>query len=525
MQGNHDIRLPGGRQEQMGGGNTTQVQTLAEAMNCSGGIFDVEWNGTIVMGTEIVVTSGTVLNITGSVGSSAVLDGGGSTRLFRVANAYLQLNDVEVRDGSATFGGAIAAIGSTVILNRTSFISNTATNKSGGAMFVSGGSHIFFHEETDFFNNTSGYNGGALFVVNSSVFWDGVSDFSGNSAARSGGALCAVVGSTVSWDAEATFKENSALNYNGGALSLEDGSISSWSVDAIFFNNSARYEGGAIYVDLGSNASWDGETLFSGNTAKFGGGGAILIGDFSTVVLSGKTSFLNNVCGGKGGTISSTSLNSCIGKSYLFGKGSVIFSNNMCDTTGGGLALLGGLSVSFEGSDTTFSYNGAGVAGGAVSISAPDEGPPFFNVSFLSNYASVGGGVFITGSSTYLDEDLSATFDGCTFIGNKAEATGGAVEVATGSTALTNTSFKSNVAGVGGGALRLTSATSLSCCTFEENLSGIVGYPVIMMTGYGLEMENCSFLNNGFDCDVGTFLDESTVRRNKYSDLSRIFVI
>ncbi|CAN0422398.1 unnamed protein product, partial [Ascophyllum nodosum] len=200
--------------------NTTQVQTLAEAMNCSGGTFKVEWNGTIVIDIEIVVTSGTVLNITGSVGSSAVLDGGGSTRLFRVANAYLQLNDVEVRDDSASFGGAITAINSTVILNRTSFISNTATNKSGGAMFVYGGSSVFFSGKTGFFNNTSSYDGGALYVVNSSVSWD-----SGSNASR---------------------REN-----------------------VYFIDNNAQFEGGAIAADLGSNVSWDGETLFSGNTARF----------------------------------------------------------------------------------------------------------------------------------------------------------------------------------------------------------------------------------------------------------------
>ena len=131
----------------------------------------------------------------------------------------------------------------------------------------------------------------------------------------------------------------------------------------------------------------------------------------------------------------------------------------------------------------------------------------------MSNYAlNVGGGVFITGSRTYLDEELSAAFDWCTFIGNKAEATGGAIEVVTGSTALTNTLFESNVAGIDGGALRLPSATSLSCCTFEENLSGIDGSPAIMMTGYELDMQNCSFLNNGFDYDAETYPDESAVR-------------
>ncbi|CAM9803925.1 unnamed protein product, partial [Ascophyllum nodosum] len=308
------------------------------------GVFDVKWNGTIVMDTEIVVTSGTVLNITGSVGSRPVLDGGGNTRLFRVVNAYLQLNDVEVRNGSAMFGGAIAAINSTVILNRTSFIDNTATTKSGGAMFVYGGWNVSFSGKTVFSNNTSGYDGGALNMVNSSVYWDGASGFSKNSAAHSGGALCAVVGSSVSWAAEATFTENSALNYNGGALSLEGGSNASWSVDAIFSNNIAQYAGGVIFIDLGSVASWSGGAFFTGNTAKFGGGGAISIADVSTVTLSGETIFTGNVCGIQGGAVSSKALDSSTAtnfdnqKSNLIIKGNTTFASNKCGSNGGGLA-------------------------------------------------------------------------------------------------------------------------------------------------------------------------------------------
>ena len=70
--------------------NTTQVQALAEAVNCSGGTFNVEWRGSVVVDTDIVVVDGTVLNITRGEGCNATLDGGGMMRLFRVANASLQ---------------------------------------------------------------------------------------------------------------------------------------------------------------------------------------------------------------------------------------------------------------------------------------------------------------------------------------------------------------------------------------------------------------------------------------------------
>ena len=491
--------------------NATQVQALAEAINCSGGTFEVEWIGTIVIDTEIAVTSGTVLNITGSMGSSAILDGGGNTRLFRVVNAYLQLNGVEVRNGSATFGGAIAAIASTIIFNQTSFIGNTATNKSGGAVFVYGGSDVSFSGETDFLNNTSGYDGGALYVVNSSVSWDGVSNFSGNNAAHSGGALCAVVGSTVTWAAETSFRENSALNYNGGALSLEGGSNASWSVDAIFSSNSAQNEGGAILINLGSVASWSGGAFFTGNTAKFGGGGAILIADVSTVKLSGKTAFSSNTCGFQGGAVSSKALDSSTATNTLLINGSTTFADNKCGSNGGGLAVLNGLSVSFENANITFVGNKADVAGGGVYISASGIGPIFTNATFLSNSAEIGGGVFVTGSATPKDAESSATFEECRFVANEAQATGGAIESATGTMTITNTLFHGNKAGVGG-ALRLAGATWLDGSIFEDNISNMHGGQAISMTGYILDMNNCEFRGNAYDCDPGMFFNESGVR-------------
>ena len=496
--------------------NATQLQALAEAINCSGGTFEVEWKGTIVMDTEIAVTSGTVLNITGSMGSSAVLDGGGNTRLFRVVNAHLQLNGVEVRNGSATFGGAIVAIASTIIFNQTSFIGNTATNKSGGAVFVYGGSDVSFSGKTDFLNNTSSYDGGALYVVNSSVSWDGVSNFSGNNAARSGGALCAVLGSTVTWAAETSFRENSALNYNGGALSLEGGSNASWSVDAFFFNNKAQNEGGAILIDLGSVASWSGGAFFTGNTANFGGGGAISIADVSTVKFSGQTAFSSNACALRGGAVSSTALDSSTATNFGYQKavllinGSTTFTDNKCGSNGGGLAVLNGLSVSLENTNITFVGNKADVAGGGVYISASGTGPTFTNATFLSNSAEIGGGVFITGSATSADEESSATFEECRFVENEAKSTGGAIESATGTMTITNTLFHGNKAGVGG-ALRLAGATSLDGSIFEDNIADIDGGQAISMIGYELDMKNCTFRDNTYDCDPGMFFNESGV--------------
>lgn len=493
------------------------VKALAEKINCSSGIFNVEWRGSILINTEIAVSHGTVLSVTG-VEPGAIIDGGGKTRLFRLLNASLHLNGMEIRNGSGTFGGAITAIGSTLILNRTSFVDNIATKKNGGAMFLYG-SNVSFEGHTAFYNN-SAYSGGSLFAVGSSnVSLEGVSSFRENVAAFSGGALGVVGGSTISWEAETTFAENYAA-VHGGALFLENDSSASWSANAYFIANNAQYEGGAIFVDLGSNLSWTRGATFFGNSVKYAGGGAMFIADSSTVRLSGETSFKSNRCTSEGGAVSSraldlsTSSSSGNPKSVLLITGPTIFAMNYCGSHGGALALLSGMSTSLESNNITFVGNEAGLAGGGVFLSTTGGGPVFSNASFFGNYAQIGGGVYVTGSGTSVnlsDDELASAFDECTFIDNEAESLGGAIELASGTATITNTVFKRNRAG-SGGALRLAGITSLQGCTFEENLADVDGAPAVSMIGSTLEIEDCNFSGNTYACEAGTFINESGVR-------------
>lgn len=113
---------------------TSEARALTEALNCSGGVFEVTWNGTVVVEKPILVAGGTVLNVTG-VGSRAVVDGRGVTGLFRIFDAFLYASNLDFVNGNSTSGGAIAALGSNVPLSRTSFVGNIATSY-GGAVFL-----------------------------------------------------------------------------------------------------------------------------------------------------------------------------------------------------------------------------------------------------------------------------------------------------------------------------------------------------------------------------------------------------
>ena len=75
--------------------STAQARALAEAANCSGGVFHVSWKGNFVVDKTIWVVDGTVFNVTGA-GSSAEMDGNSTTRLFTVVDASLYVSNMIV---------------------------------------------------------------------------------------------------------------------------------------------------------------------------------------------------------------------------------------------------------------------------------------------------------------------------------------------------------------------------------------------------------------------------------------------
>ena len=71
-------------------GDTAQANALAEGVNCSGGSFEVLWNGEVILDKTIYIFDETVLNVTG-VGSVASMDGNSTSRVLTVVNASVHL--------------------------------------------------------------------------------------------------------------------------------------------------------------------------------------------------------------------------------------------------------------------------------------------------------------------------------------------------------------------------------------------------------------------------------------------------
>ena len=102
------------------------VETLREAMDCTGGIFVVTWSS-VSIDKRIEVSHGNNLTVTGT--NDAEIDAEGTDGIFLVSNGLLTLSQLVLRGGNAAgTGGAISAVeNSTVIVDDCNFVDNTAS--------------------------------------------------------------------------------------------------------------------------------------------------------------------------------------------------------------------------------------------------------------------------------------------------------------------------------------------------------------------------------------------------------------
>ena len=469
---------------------SAQARALAAAVNCSGGSFEVEWRGSVIVDTPIYVVDGTVLTVSGSGPGPVLIDGNGSTQLFTVVNATLHVSGVDIVGGAGISGGAIGAAGSSLTFVQTSFSGNFAAG-NGGVVFLSDGSVASLF--------------GATFEM--------------NSAHGKGGAIFVSEGSSVSFSEDTLFAGNFAEFSDGGALYVSD-SKASWSGDTAFHSNWAGLGGGVLYVTTASEVFWGGSMNFTDNGAYNGAGGAIFVMNGSSVVYTGDTTFSWNYAFTDGGAIGSPASDSISNPldSLLDMSGTTNFSENNCTANGGGLALLGACSV-VNTAGVSFTGNSAGVAGGAVYVSSSGFGPTFSGVTFESNSAQVGGAASVSGSGNSKNTNdvkppSPTKFDGCRFVDNSALATGGAIESAAGHDEIANSVFRGNMARVGG-ALRLAGTADLHNCSFVENVSADGEGAAVSNIGVISRMEGLSFSGNVFECPQNTFLNFTEVSTYK----------
>ena len=432
--------------------------------------------------------------------------------------------DSRFLSNSATeFGGALYIFDSKATWTTDSQFLQNKADVSGGALYVTDYSSTTWTAASQFRSNSANLSGGALYMTDSTAFWTGASSFDSNSAHSAGGALFVVDGSNTSWAEAAVFSENAATG-NGGALYLGASSIAVWTGTSHFLSNSAQGDGGAVYAIADGKLAWSNNLLFAENTAQ--SGGAIFFRNGVTISWSGETNFTSNAARMNGGAVGSRAIDLELSTSSwgtlqvgideissITVKSATTFFNNTCEENGGGMALVQSLAVSFNSKSTVFIRNSAGLSGGAIFVAATGIGPVFRNVTFIENSAEIGGGVLASGSGTAATVEINnkqvenpTTFDGCTFVGNVALATGGAVDSASGKDAFIGTVFKGNSASLGG-ALRLAGEVSVNNCSFIDNVSLPGGGPAVFNVGTMSNENDIYFNGNVFSCERQMFLD------------------
>ena len=237
-----------------------------------------------------------------------------------------------------------------------SFHDFTFSNNTGTAIYLNH-QDLHLYGEAYFRNNTARISGGGMFVTNNSnVYFDKNSsvEFSHNLANDSGGAIFLSNNSTVSLGKTSSFMNNQAND--GGAIALYNNA----------HINSNNHSG---------NSSVHGDALFSDNHAN-SGGGAISIKSYSTVTFGSNSTFAKNTAN-KGGAI--TLHNNC---SITNEEKSIIrFENNIALETGGALHLSEYSETSFvQNSNITFDANSASSSNGAVIFSKS-----YSNIIFQEN--------------------------------------------------------------------------------------------------------------------------------------------
>lgn len=487
---------------------------------CNGGALYVAENSTVSWGAETLF-----FNNSGG-------DGGALHVTFDSAVSWTAPTTFSQNKNLGLFGGGALYVSHSSVFwdGNTTFLSNDGT-LYGGAVYAEN-ANLSWEGETSFLYNRCGDSGGAVYAGRfASVSWAGSTRFEGNSAFR-GGAMCGEEISTVSANNSNTVFSSNAADI-GGALAVLNGASVSLAAQTEFSHNVANRSGGALFIGkLGTYqyrenvVSWDGETTFFNNSALTGNGGALFVELDSILTWTGQTKLRSNSANSDGGAVGSSAADTDDYPSTLFINGTTSFLDNSCGASGGGMAVLSGLSVVIATDDITFRRNDAGVAGGAMLVSGVGIGPIFVGVSFVDNYAEQGGAVYAVGSGTTVskgDDDVlvpnPTTFNRCKFVGNTAVATGGAIESGASTDTISNTFFGNNTSGVGG-ALRLGGKTSLSNCTFVNNTSNEDSGPAISNIGYISKMSLISFFDNTFDCGPGTFLDFNSVSSSSRAWLS-----
>ena len=335
----------------------------------------------------ITFSSQKILNATNATyiidgNNEIILDGGNSTRLFRVENgrnASLTLRNITLQNGRAVN------------------YPNTGDDASqGGAILFGYGNDTLRIENSQFLNNVAVTNGGqwdgggAIHIRIAQMF---ISDslFQGNSAPNGGAMNILITSGSIT---NTIFRQNSAYqtppnsNGFGGAIYIDNGMLT---MTGLLVENNTSYNSGAGYSNCGGSANIGHETIinstFRNNVITGTGSGAGVYNCDDGISISG-TTINNNISPNHAGGFWHHS-NSNPGSTAAVVNSTI--SNNTSGVAAGDSSTGNGAGVTSNGpapmyiTNSTIVGNTTGVQGSAIRAG---DGPVTITDSIIANNSS-----------------------------------------------------------------------------------------------------------------------------------------
>lgn len=420
------------------------------SQEAGGCVIDINSKGVLIKNNQAIANEGIVGGITANGQGGGILIEKGTFRMStgKILNNYASRN-----------GGGVSCYVSRLIGDVNAEITGGEISRNSAG--ISGGGIDLYADkvfdpsnpqptETKDDNGPNGLNDVVVTLTNGILH---------SNSAKNGGGIYVGINSdnstaemTISSSyTESTIYGNTATG-NGGAIGLNHGTVT---VESGNFSNNTAENGGAIYLGDGDMSM--NNIYIHGNTATKSGGGVYLANGTLTIEGADKNKIINNTATSTGGGIlvqdGNLKMETCLVQenkaNYGGGVGvsnskattinllnpAIDFEKNTATTAGGGMAVLGPITLNFAGSlQHNTAGNGGGIfvaqgakliyKGGMIRYNHATGTSTGINTGYggtANGIHGFGGGVFV-GSNSKLE--FNVTEGGLGFYGNDAN-TGG----------------------------------------------------------------------------------------------------
>jgi predicted outer membrane repeat protein len=370
--------------------------------------------------------------------------------------------------------------GTQAVLDNTTVVSNTFQTSGftyGGGIYVSGGSNLTLVNNSSVEEHlapSAGDGRGAGIYINGSTVTLDNSQVISNTAGTNGGGIRMYAGSTLNVLNGSNISNNRSLNAEGGGIAATQSPVINIAAGTFHYNRSGT-EGGAIYLDAGT-LDVDGWYDFRWNLAEGSGGAVAVMGtadaDFDTT--TGTSYLAVNTALGDGGALYVD--NSDTVSLYADSGYQLRMNSNNALGDGGAAYADGGAFFEVLG-DVQATSNIAGSWGGVYYLSGGSTvwlmGTNSARPTLWVNQADSGGAIYAL-SSPRVECD-GADFGG-SVNGNRArDGEGGAIFLITSDFIADNCIFQNNQATSNGGAIAAYKSSSVTIDTDFAPLSALSG--------------------------------------------------